>query len=40
MTYNLIDEGMNGRIRVVNSDYVYNNKNYKGAEFIIILPFK
>jgi PAS domain S-box-containing protein len=40
MTYNLIDEGMKGRIKVVNSSYEYNNKNFKGAEFIIILPFK
>ena len=40
MTYNLIEDGMKGRIRVVNSLYEYENINYKGAEFIIILPLK
>jgi len=40
MTYNLIEDGMKGRIKVSNSIYEYNNTHYKGAEFIIILPFK
>jgi len=40
MTYNLIDDGMNGNIDVTNSLYSYDNINYKGADFMIILPFK
>ncbi|MGB5866768.1 MAG: PAS domain-containing protein [Arcobacteraceae bacterium] len=39
MTYNLIEEGMKGRIKVTNSTYSYNEIQYTGAEFIIILPF-
>jgi len=38
MTYNLINDGMNGNITVHNVEYKHNNKNYKGAEFKIILP--
>ena len=39
MTYNLIEDGMKGRIKVINSTYTHNNIEYTGAEFIIILPF-
>ena len=37
MTYKLIDEGMHGRIEARNVEYKYENKIYKGAEFIITL---
>ena len=37
MTYNLITEGMGGTIEVSNTTFEYNNKNYKGAQFIIEL---
>ena len=39
MTYNLIKEGMKGRIKVSNHTYIYNEKEYTGAQFIIILPY-
>ena len=39
MTYNLITEGMKGRIKVSNHTYTYNEKEYTGAQFIIILPY-
>ena len=38
MTYKLITEGMNGKIIAQNQNYLYNNTEYMGAEFIIILP--
>lgn len=38
MTYNLIVEGMKGDIKVVNDEYTYEEKKYKGANFIITLP--
>jgi PAS domain S-box-containing protein len=38
MTYKLITNGMNGMINVKNVKYKYNNKDYIGAEFEIILP--
>jgi hypothetical protein len=37
MTYNLIVDGMNGTIEANNIDYIYDGKNYIGAEFIIII---
>jgi two-component system, NarL family, sensor histidine kinase EvgS len=37
MTYKLIDEGMHGKIEARNVEYKYENKIYKGAEFIITL---
>ena len=40
MTYNLITEGMNGKISAKNNNYLYNNIEYKGAEFTIVLPIK
>lgn len=39
MTYKLIDEGMNGRIEAQNVEFEYENKIFKGAEFIIILNY-
>lgn len=36
--YNSI-QFMNGTIKAVNTKYEYNNKEYKGASFIIELPF-
>ena len=38
MTYNLIVDGMNGTIEVINKDYEYNEIEYTGAEFVITLP--
>ena len=38
MTYKLIVDGMNGTIEAINEEYEYNNKCYRGAQFIIILP--
>jgi len=38
MTYKLITEGMNGTIEAVNTTYLYKNKKYSGAMFIITLP--
>ena len=37
MTYNLITDGMQGTIEVKNITYMYNEKSYIGAEFIIRL---
>jgi len=39
MTYNLIEEGMKGRIKVKNSNFNYKNLDCNGAEFLIILPY-
>lgn len=33
-----IINGMNGKITVSNVEYEYENENYKGAEFKIMLP--
>jgi two-component system, NtrC family, sensor kinase len=38
MTYKIITESMKGSLSVSNVEYVYNNTNYIGAEFIILLP--
>jgi signal transduction histidine kinase/nitrogen-specific signal transduction histidine kinase len=38
MTYNLIVNGMNGKIEAKNVEYEYENKKYKGAMFTITLP--
>ena len=38
MTYNLIVDSMNGSIKINNVTYNYENKEYKGAEFLIELP--
>lgn len=35
MTYNMI-QSMNGFIKVENESFVYENKEYTGAKFIII----
>jgi len=40
MTYNLIESGMSGSIDVINSTYVHNEKECKGAEFLITLPLQ
>ena len=37
MTYNLIVDGMNGMIEVTNAEYIYNEKKYTGAEFVLTL---
>ena len=38
MTYNLIVDGMKGDIKATNSNFLYNDERYVGAEFTIILP--
>ena len=40
MTYNLIVDGMKGKVEVNNVSFEYENKKYVGAEFKIILPTK
>jgi two-component system, NarL family, sensor histidine kinase EvgS len=35
MTYKLITDGLNGKIEVSNKEFIYDNKTYVGAEFII-----
>ncbi len=38
MTYNLITDGMKGTIEAHNVNYKYNEEDYTGAEFVIMLP--
>lgn len=38
MSYKIITEGMLGKIEVRNSEYIYNDKCYKGASFTLIIP--
>jgi len=38
MTYNMITTGMQGKISIHNVEYTYQEKSYKGAEVVIILP--
>ncbi len=38
MTYTLITSGMNGTIDAKNVEYIYNEQEFKGAEFTITLP--
>ena len=38
MTQRIIVEHIGGKISVENKDYKYNNKSYRGAQFIITLP--
>ncbi len=40
MTYNLIVQIMNGSIEAKNVEYEFNGKNYKGAEFTIMIPIE
>lgn len=40
ITYNFIVAGMNGTISVENTNFIYQDKKYKGAKFDIILPIK
>jgi len=40
MTYNLITASMEGTITATNTIYKYNDIEYKGAQFTIILPTK
>jgi len=34
----MITKGMAGSIDVINTSYLYNGKNYTGAQFTITLP--
>ena len=36
----LVDNNLKGNIAVVNHTFIYNNKEFKGAKFIILLPIK
>jgi signal transduction histidine kinase len=38
MTYQLLVEGMDGTINVENQTFLYNKKEYTGAQFTITLP--
>ena len=38
MTYNMIVDGMNGKLDASNVEYEHNGKKYKGAEFKVTLP--
>ena len=38
MSYSLVVEGMKGNIEANNITYMYKNKEYSGAEFVITLP--
>ena len=38
MTYNLVVNGMHGMIEVKNEKFIYNDKSYTGALFLINLP--
>ena len=40
MTYNLIVNGMDGKIEVENTKYEYEGKEYTGAMFTITLPIE
>lgn len=40
MAEEIVEKGMHGTIRVKNEEFEYNNKKYRGAKFIIILPLK
>jgi len=39
MTYKLVVEGMNGTVEAHNVNYLYDDTDYVGAEFVITLPF-
>ena len=36
----LVDNNLKGNIAVENDTFIYNNKEFKGAKFIILLPIK
>jgi signal transduction histidine kinase len=38
MTHQIIENHMDGKLEVKNEEFVWNNKNYKGANFLIYLP--
>lgn len=38
MTYQIVTRHLLGEVTVQNSEYLYEDKTYKGAEFKIILP--
>ncbi len=40
MTYNLIVDGMLGKIEAQNETYIFNDTKYTGAQFIISLPLQ
>ena len=38
MTEEIISKHLNGRIFVKNKEFTYNDKDYVGAQFTIMLP--
>ncbi|MGB5793903.1 ATP-binding protein, partial [Poseidonibacter sp.] len=40
MSQEIISRHMNGVLEVSNTQYTYKNKSYKGAIFVIKIPFK
>ena len=38
MTHQMIHDHMNGKIEIVNNDFTYENDDYTGALFKVILP--
>ena len=38
MTHQIIEKNIGGRISVRNSDFIYKNEKYRGAQFTILLP--
>ncbi|NQY93964.1 MAG: cache domain-containing protein, partial [Campylobacteraceae bacterium] len=40
MSTEIISKHMNGELKVMNSSYIYEDKSFTGAEFIITLPLK
>ncbi len=39
MSKNIIDNSLHGNIRVENTEFEYENKKYKGAKFVIDIPY-
>jgi len=38
MAYNVIKNNMHGSIKAINTNFIYEEKEYNGAEFIILIP--
>lgn len=38
MTYKIITDNMNGTIEAKNEIYIYGDKEYQGAVFMVTLP--
>ncbi len=40
MSKQIIEKHMKGTIQVINDDYIFEEKSYKGAAFLITLSLK